>query len=240
MSFCPKGPNGARNEFRKKSKKNGGSSPLLSEDCEDYGKCCPLKYYSRDVKEPTPPLYQVGQSVEVTCPASSIEDKTTIPGIIIPIQNALNIMEAPLDGSAALEASLKETGMNHESSKIKRLREKFEATDSGISGPDLEVAAQESHKIAVRLRDAGKVNLAEEAEKLAAKLRAAVNKLVYDNECGRYIDGKIFTIDDCECCIDRPKSGSVWFLADMERKYFVEYENGYIDLVFESYLSKKE
>ena len=60
---------------------------------------------------------------------------------------------------------------------------------------------------------------------------------VHDAECGRDRYGEIFTINDCECCIDRPESGSVWFLADMERKYFVEYENGYIDLVFESYIS---
>ena len=143
-----------RKNIKKNQKKNykkiGGS--LLSKDCKDYEQCCPLKYYGKDVEEPTPPLYGVGQNILVTCPSSSIEHETKKYGIIIPIQDALG-------------------------------------------------------------------------------------KVVHDAECGRDKYGKIFTINDCECCIDRPESGSVWFLADMERKYFVKYENDYIDLVFESYIS---
>ena len=153
LKQCGKGSK-KKKKYKKKSKKNykkiGGS--LLSKDCKDYEQCCPLKYYGKDVEEPTPPLYGIGQNILVTCPSSSSEDETKKYGIIIPIQDALG-------------------------------------------------------------------------------------KAVHDAECGRDKYGEIFTINDCECCIDRPESGSVWFLADMQRKYFVKYENDYIDLVFESYIS---
>lgn len=68
-------------------------------------------------------------------------------------------------------------------------------------------------------------------------LNEALGNNVHDEECGDG-DGEIFTIDNCECCIDDESSGSVWFLADMERKYFVQYNDNYIDLVFESSIRK--
>ena len=66
----------------------------------------------------------------------------------------------------------------------------------------------------------------------------ALNKIVHDEECGNDKYGAVFTIEDCECCVDRPELGSVWFLADMERKYFVRYNDNYIDLVNESLISR--
>lgn len=67
----------------------------------------------------------------------------------------------------------------------------------------------------------------------------ALDEIVHDEECGADRWGEVFTIADCECCIDRRESGSVWFLADNIRKYFIRYSDDYIDLVDEAYIEKR-
>ena len=79
-------------------------------------------------------------------------------------------------------------------------------------------------------------------------IEEALGKIVHDEECGENeYEKKNFTIDnyedEYECCIDglldsNGKRGSVWFMPDGERKYFVRYGDDYIDLVSESNIEK--
>ena len=67
--------------------------------------------------------------------------------------------------------------------------------------------------------------------------------IVYDNDLKeKYKEGKWALTNDCECHVDDPHSGSVWFDADNERKFFVAFDKpaGHIDLMFERDLNKIE
>ena len=61
--------------------------------------------------------------------------------------------------------------------------------------------------------------------------------LVYDNDLEERAPPEVWN-DNCECHIDDINSGSVWFEADNERKYFVhfDYPENHIDLYFENSL----
>lgn len=69
---------------------------------------------------------------------------------------------------------------------------------------------------------------------------------IYDNSL-KYQYSRRWNLADCECTIDNKNSGSVWFLEDDERKYFVRFYEGpfyegpfHIDLHFENELIEIE